>query len=90
MIRQKDGVSKNKHIIRLTDCTMDEVQEIFKIADKLQQGEYQNILSGKTIVLFFPESSIRTRVAFERGIYLLGGQSILFPPDISINGSMPR
>lgn len=81
MIRRQDGVSKNKHIIRLTDYTMDEVQEIFKIADKLQQGEYQNILSGKTIVLFFPESSIRTRVAFERGIYLLGGQSILFPPD---------
>lgn len=85
MIRQQDSHSvskkKIKHIIRLTDYTMDEVQEIFKIAEKLQQGEYQNFLSGKTIVLFFPESSIRTRVAFERGIYLLGGQSILFPPE---------
>lgn len=31
------------------------------------------------MVLFFPESSIRTRVTFEKGIYLLNGQSILFP-----------
>ena len=31
--------------------------------------------------MFFPDSSIRTRVTFEKGIYLLGGQSILFPPE---------
>ena len=30
--------------------------------------------------MFFPASSIRTRVSFEKGIYLLGGQSILFDP----------
>ena len=32
------------------------------------------------MVMFFPASSIRTRVSFEKGIYLLGGQSILFDP----------
>lgn len=31
--------------------------------------------------MFCPFSSIRTRVTFEKGIYLLGGQSILFPDD---------
>ena len=31
--------------------------------------------------MFFPESSIRTRVTFKKGIYLLGGQSILFLPE---------
>ena len=31
--------------------------------------------------MFFPNNSIRTRVTFEKGIYLLGGQTILFPPD---------
>lgn len=31
------------------------------------------------MVLFFPASSIRTRVTFEMGIYLLGGQPVLFP-----------
>jgi len=32
-------------------------------------------------VLFFPNTSIRTRVTFEKGIYLLGGRSILFPTE---------
>lgn len=40
-----------------------------------------NHLEGKTVVLFFPESSIRTRVTFEKGIQELGGKTILFPPE---------
>jgi len=31
--------------------------------------------------MFFPASGIRTRVTFEKGIYLLGGQPILFPAE---------
>ncbi len=31
--------------------------------------------------MFFPASSIRTRVTFEKAIYLLDGQPILFPTD---------
>jgi len=69
-----------KHLIRLTDYTKEDVKEIFRIADDLHNGKYRDFLKGKTIVMFFPESSIRTRVTFEKGIYLLGGQSILFPP----------
>lgn len=33
------------------------------------------------MVLFFSNTSIRTRVSFEKGIGLLGGQSILFPTE---------
>ncbi len=68
-----------KHLIKLTDFTKDGVKKIFHIADEIQTGKYQNFLKGKTIVMFFTETSIRTRVTFEKGIYLLGGQSILFP-----------
>lgn len=67
-----------KSLLRLTDYSKDDVFEIFQIADKLQQGKYTDFLKGKTVVLFFPASSIRTRVTFEKGIYLLGGQTILF------------
>lgn len=67
-----------KHLIRLSDYSKEDIKEIFNIADQLKQGKYQEFLKGKTIVMFFPESSIRTRVTFEKGIYLLGGQSILF------------
>lgn len=67
-----------KSFIRLTDFKKEELMEIFRIADAMD--EYKGFLEGKTIVMFFPASSIRTRVSFEKGIYLLGGQSILFDP----------
>lgn len=67
-----------KSFIRLSDFKKSELLEIFRIADSIDQ--YDGFLKGKTIVMFFPASSIRTRVSFEKGIYLLGGQSILFDP----------
>ena len=70
-----------KNLIRLTDYQAKDVYEIFDIADEIIQGKYKDILNGKTVVLFFPNSSIRTRVTFEKGIRLLGGQAVLFPSD---------
>jgi len=71
-----------KSFLSLTDFSMDHINLIFKIADELQSGnKYKHILEGKTIVMFFPENSIRTRISFEKGIYLLGGQTILFSPE---------
>lgn len=70
-----------KSLIRLTDFKPNEIYDIFNIADEIQQGKYRNVLNGKSVISFFPNSSIRTRVTFEKGIYLLGGQSILFPTE---------
>lgn len=70
-----------KDLIRLTDYTKNDIYEIFQIADAIKQGKYRDSLKGKSVVLFFPNSSIRTRVTFEKGIYLLGGQPILFPTE---------
>lgn len=70
-----------KNMIKITDYCKKDIFEIFRITDELKQGKYKNILSGKSIVMFFPSSSIRTRVTFEKGIYLLGGQAILFPTE---------
>lgn len=70
-----------KHLIRLSDYSKDDIFKIFDIADKIRRGDYKNFLLNKTIVLFFPNGSIRTRVTFEKGIHLLGGQSILFSTD---------
>lgn len=68
-------------LIRLYDYSKDEIFEIFSIADDLREGKYTEGLRGKTIVLFFPSSSLRTRITFEKGIHMLGGQPILFPPE---------
>lgn len=70
-----------KNLIRLTDYTANEIYDIFSLTDEVCQGKYKDILKGKSVVLFFPNSSIRTRVTFEKGIYLLGGQPILFPTE---------
>ena len=67
-----------KSFLRLTDYKKEELLKIFEIADSIER--YKGFLEGKTIVMFFPSASIRTRVSFEKGIFLLGGQSILFDP----------
>lgn len=67
-----------KDMIRLTDYRADDIYDIFQLTDEVRQGKYQDFLKGKSAILFFPGSSIRTRVTFEKGIYLLGGQPILF------------
>lgn len=70
-----------RNFIRLTDFTKEELLKVFDIVADIQKGNYNRFLDRKTVVMFFPASSIRTRVTFEKGIHLLGGQSILFPPE---------
>ena len=70
-----------KNFIRLTDFDKNDIYDIFQLTDEVRKGPYRNFLKGNSIILFFPNTSIRTRVTFEKGIYLLGGQPILFPTD---------
>lgn len=69
------------NLVDLPNIDKEDIFEIFHIADKIQEGKFKGFLNGKSVVLFFPNTSIRTRVTFEKGIYLLGGQSILFPTE---------
>lgn len=70
-----------RNLIDLISIKKEDIFEIFHIADEIQEGKFKGFLNGKSIVLFFPNTSIRTRVTFEKGIYLLGGQPILFAPE---------
>lgn len=70
-----------KNFVDLLSIHKEDIFEIFHFADDIQEGKFQCFLKGKSIVLFFPNTSIRTRVTFEKGIYLLGGQPILFPTE---------
>ena len=54
-----------KDMIRITDYSAREISEIFSIADDINSEKYKGILAGKTVVMFFPNNSIRTRVTFE-------------------------
>ncbi|MBI9010693.1 MAG: peptide transporter [Clostridiales bacterium] len=67
------------NLLKINDFDEKQISDIFNLTDMLQKQNKQ-ILKGKTLVLFFPESSIRTRITFEKGITDLGGTCILFPP----------
>lgn len=69
------------HLLSLKDLTRPQIMKIFRLADKLTLQNGSKILKGKTFILFFPQTSIRTRLTFEKGIKDLGGESILFPSE---------
>lgn len=69
------------HLLDIEELDEAGILEIYGLADKLRLTPEAPLLAGKTCVLFFPESSIRTRLTFEKGIQLLGGRTILFPPE---------
>lgn len=49
-----------KNFMRLTDYHANDIYDIFNIIDEVGQERYKDILKGKSVVLFFPNSSIRT------------------------------
>ncbi|NRF93931.1 hypothetical protein HQN89_23675 [Paenibacillus frigoriresistens] len=60
------------HLLEIKSLSEEQVLEIFELTKYLKETQTNKILSGKTFVLFFPETSIRTRVTFEKGIKDLG------------------
>ncbi len=69
-----------KHLISVYDITLDEMEQVFKLSEKLKrqtkEGVQHHLLKGKTLGMIFTKSSTRTRVSFEVGMYQLGGYSL--------------
>ncbi len=83
-----------KHLLKLMDCSAEEIKSILDLADQLKYERKHHIphrhLEGKSIGLIFQKSSTRTRVSFETGIYQLGGQSLfLSSRDLQIDRGEP-
>lgn len=70
-----------KNMIRITDFSAGEIEEMYSLVEEIDNGRFDDFLKRKTVVMFFPYNSIRTRITFEKGINLLGGQTILFPSE---------
>lgn len=73
------GVLMN--LLSINELSEQQVIEIFYLSRKLKRQDNSDVLKGKTFILFFPETSLRTRITFEKGIKDLGGETILFPPE---------
>lgn len=71
---------KIKDILRVSDLSRNEIEEIFELTDivktKREKKEKYAPLSGKILGLIFSKSSTRTRISFEAGMLQLGGHSI--------------
>lgn len=74
-------MKKPRHILTLSDLTVDELKNVFEIAEDLKakyfQGERPKRLDGQVLGMIFEKMSLRTRVSFESGMSALGGSSML-------------
>ena len=83
-----------KHLLKLMDCTPEEILGILDLADRLKAerkaGIAHPLLAGKTLGMIFEKSSTRTRVSFETGMYQLGGHALfLSSRDLQIGRGEP-
>lgn len=83
-----------KHLLKLMDCTPEEILGILDLADRLKAerkaGVAHPLLAGKTLGMIFEKSSTRTRVSFETGMYQLGGHALfLSSRDLQIGRGEP-
>ncbi len=57
-------VGSMRNLIRISDYTKKDIARVFQIADDIKKGKFIDFLKGKAVILFFPETSIRTRITF--------------------------
>ncbi len=83
-----------KHLLRLSDYTPDEILQVLslglKLKKQLKEGLRPPLLGGKILAMIFTKSSTRTRVSFEAGVYQLGGTAqFLSSNDIQLGRGEP-
>jgi ornithine carbamoyltransferase len=83
-----------KHLLKLSDCSAEEILELLNLADQLKYEQKHGIahphLAGKTLAMIFTKSSTRTRVSFEVGMAQLGGHGLfLSSRDLQIGRGEP-
>lgn len=71
---------KGRHLIEPRDFSLEELDEIFSLAEKIikNKEDYLDKCRGKLLASLFYEPSTRTRFSFEAAMYRLGGQVVGF------------
>ncbi len=71
---------KGRNLLQPLDFTVDELEEIFVLADKIIENpeKFTHACDGKLLATLFYEPSTRTRFSFEAAMLRLGGQIIGF------------
>lgn len=71
---------KGKHLIESTDLSLQELDEIFILADRIMKNpeKFLDNCRGQVLATLFYEPSTRTRFSFETAMLRLGGQVVGF------------
>ena len=79
----------NKHLIDPMDFSVEELDEIFKLAQDIIKDpqKYSKICDGKILATLFYEPSTRTRFSFEAAMMRLGGKILGFSEPNSSSAS---
>jgi ornithine carbamoyltransferase len=88
MFKIEDTI-RGRDFISIHDFSKNEIEYLLKVGAEIKKMQKQGIshpyLAGKTLGMIFQKSSTRTRVAFEVGMYQLGGHALfLNPRDIQL------
>lgn len=73
-------MNKARHLLDSQDFTMEELEKLFGLAEKIQQHpeKYLDVCKGNLLASLFYEPSTRTRFSFEAAMLRLGGEVIGF------------
>jgi aspartate carbamoyltransferase catalytic subunit len=71
---------KNRNLIAPSDFTIEEIEEILALAERIiqQPANYVEACKGKLLASLFYEPSTRTKFSFDAAMLRLGGQTIGF------------
>ena len=69
-----------KHVIDPLDLSVEEIDQILNLADKIAEnpGAYAHVCDGKILATLFYEPSTRTRLSFESAMLRMGGSVLGF------------
>ena len=69
-----------RHLIDITDLSVDEIESILDLADKMKANPaaYRDTMHGRILATLFFEPSTRTRLSFESAMLSLGGSVLGF------------
>ncbi|MDA1265221.1 MAG: aspartate carbamoyltransferase, partial [Planctomycetota bacterium] len=64
-----------RHLVSIDDLTLDEIRELFRLADEFAQHPrgFASLCPGMIAASLFYEPSTRTRMSFESAMLRLGG-----------------
>lgn len=71
------GDIRGRDFIKLADFETGDIDEILNLAFEMKREQRQWSLKGKTIIMLFFNSSLRTRTSFEIGCAQLGAQPVV-------------